>query len=140
MPLDVPPPRGSRFGSPLVLSRVHWVRPELVAEVKIQTWTDDNLLRQVVYEGLREDKPAREVRRGRELEDLPRDPDHPAVLADLDPNSTARRSAFRRAYLGRRLGNRAPRAILLGGRSDKERAHRGAPGGMTAGKITSPTS
>jgi hypothetical protein len=63
MPLDVPPPRGSRFGSPLVLSRVHWVRPELVAEVKFLTWTEDNLLRQVVYEGLREDKPAAEVRR-----------------------------------------------------------------------------
>jgi ATP-dependent DNA ligase len=63
MPLDVPPPRSSRFGSPLVLSRVHWVRPELVAEVKFLTWTDDNLLRQVVYEGLREDKPAAEVRR-----------------------------------------------------------------------------
>jgi DNA ligase D-like protein (predicted ligase) len=63
MPLDVPPPRASRFGSPLVLSRVHWVRPELVAEVKFLTWTDDNLLRQVVYEGLREDKPAAEVRR-----------------------------------------------------------------------------
>jgi ATP-dependent DNA ligase len=45
------------------LSRVHWVRPELVAEVKFLTWTDDNLLRQVVYEGLREDKPATEVRR-----------------------------------------------------------------------------
>jgi len=58
MPLEVPPPRTSRFGSPLVLSRVHWVRPELVAEVKFLTWTDDNLLRQVVYEGLREDKPA----------------------------------------------------------------------------------
>jgi ATP-dependent DNA ligase len=42
---------------------VHWVRPELVAEVKYLTWTDDNLLRQVVYEGLREDKPAAEVRR-----------------------------------------------------------------------------
>ena len=27
------------------------------------TWTDDNLLRQVMYEGLREDKPAAEVRR-----------------------------------------------------------------------------
>jgi len=63
MPLDAPPPRGSRFGSPLVLSRVHWVRPELVAEVKFLAWTEDNLLRQVVYEGLREDKPAREVRR-----------------------------------------------------------------------------
>jgi ATP-dependent DNA ligase len=45
------------------LSPVHWVRPELVAEVKFLTWTDDNLLRQVVYEGLREDKPATEVRR-----------------------------------------------------------------------------
>jgi len=63
MPLAVPPPRDSRFGSPLTLSRVHWVRPELVAEVKFLTWTDDNLLRQVVYEGLREDKPARVVRR-----------------------------------------------------------------------------
>ena len=63
MPLDMAPPRGSRFGSPLVLSHVHWVRPELVAEVKFLAWTEDNLLRQVVYEGLREDKPAREVRR-----------------------------------------------------------------------------
>ena len=63
MPLEVPPPRSSRFGSPLVLSRVHWVRPELVVEVKYLAWTGDNLLRQVVYEGLREDKPAAEVRR-----------------------------------------------------------------------------
>ena len=63
MPLDVPPPRSSRFGSPLVLSRVHWVRPELVVEVRYLAWTGDNLLRQVVYEGLREDKPAAEVRR-----------------------------------------------------------------------------
>jgi ATP-dependent DNA ligase len=56
MPLDTPPPRTNRFDSPLVLSRVHWVRPELVAEVKFLTWTDDNLLRQVTYQGLREDK------------------------------------------------------------------------------------
>jgi bifunctional non-homologous end joining protein LigD len=64
MPLHAQPTRSTRFGSPLVLSRVHWVRPELVAEVKHLTWTEDNLLRQVVYEGLREDKPASEVRRG----------------------------------------------------------------------------
>jgi ATP-dependent DNA ligase len=63
MPLEVSPPRTTRFGSPLVLSRVHWVRPELVTEVKFFTWTDDNLLRQVVYEGLREDKLAAAVRR-----------------------------------------------------------------------------
>jgi ATP-dependent DNA ligase len=63
IPLDKAPPRTNRFGSPLVLSRVHWVRPELVVEVKYLTWTDDNLLRQVVYEGLREDKVPSEVRR-----------------------------------------------------------------------------
>jgi hypothetical protein len=37
MPLDQAPPRSKRFGSPLVLSRVHWVRPELVVEVKYLT-------------------------------------------------------------------------------------------------------
>jgi ATP-dependent DNA ligase len=63
MPLDVQPPRTSRFGSPLELSRVHWVRPELVVEVNYLTWTLDNLLRQVAYVGLREDKPARDVQR-----------------------------------------------------------------------------
>jgi DNA ligase D-like protein (predicted ligase) len=62
MPLDQAPPRSNRFGSPLVLSRVHWVRPELIVEVKYLTWTEDNLLRQVVYQGVREDKDAREVR------------------------------------------------------------------------------
>ena len=61
--VDQPPPRDSRFGRPLELSRVHWVRPELVVEVTFLTWTADGLLRQVVYEGLREDKPARDVRR-----------------------------------------------------------------------------
>jgi ATP-dependent DNA ligase len=63
MTVDVPPPRTSRFGKPLVLSRLHWVRPELVAEVTYLTWTADGLLRHVVYEGLREDKSPREVRR-----------------------------------------------------------------------------
>jgi ATP-dependent DNA ligase len=63
MPLEVPPPRSSRLGSPEVLGRVHWVRPELVAAVKYLTWTDDHLLQQVVYEGEREDKPAAEVPR-----------------------------------------------------------------------------
>jgi bifunctional non-homologous end joining protein LigD len=39
------------------------VRPELIAEVTYLTWTAEGLLRHVVYEGLREDKPARDVRR-----------------------------------------------------------------------------
>jgi DNA ligase D-like protein (predicted ligase) len=62
-PLGVPPPRKTRFGSPLVLSRVHWVEPRLVAEITYLTWTADGLLRHTVYVGLREDKPAKQVRR-----------------------------------------------------------------------------
>ena len=62
-PLSVPPPRSTRFGSPLVLSRVHWVEPKLVAEITYLTWTADGLLRHPVYVGLREDKPAADVRR-----------------------------------------------------------------------------
>ena len=61
MPLAEPPPRDSRFGSPLKLSKVHWVRPEMVVEATYLTWTEDNLLRQVSYHGQREDKPARQV-------------------------------------------------------------------------------
>ncbi|HWK08997.1 MAG TPA: non-homologous end-joining DNA ligase, partial [Vicinamibacterales bacterium] len=39
----------------------HWVRPELVAEIKFTEWTADDKLRHPVYLGLRDDKPAREV-------------------------------------------------------------------------------
>jgi DNA ligase D-like protein (predicted ligase) len=62
-PLSVSPPRKTRFGSPLELSRVHWVEPQLVAEITYLTWTADGLLRQTVYVGLRSDKPAEQVRR-----------------------------------------------------------------------------
>jgi ATP-dependent DNA ligase len=63
MPVDTPPPKTSRFGKPLQLSRVHWVKPKLVAEVTYLEWTADGLLRHVVYEGLPRDKAARDVRR-----------------------------------------------------------------------------
>ena len=62
-PLSVPPPRKTRFGSPLILSRVHWVEPKIVAEITYLTWTADNLLLHTIYVGLREDKPADQVRR-----------------------------------------------------------------------------
>jgi bifunctional non-homologous end joining protein LigD len=61
MPLDEPPPRDNRFGSPLNLSRVHWVRPEMVVEVTYLTWTEGGLLRAVSYQGERQDKPARQL-------------------------------------------------------------------------------
>ena len=63
MPLAASPPRDNRFGRPLELAKVHWVRPELVAEITYLSWPDDGLLRHTVFVGLREDKPAREVKR-----------------------------------------------------------------------------
>jgi bifunctional non-homologous end joining protein LigD len=39
-----------------------WVDPRLVAEVTFTTWTADKLLRHPSFEGLREDKPAKDVR------------------------------------------------------------------------------
>lgn len=42
---------------------VHWIKPELVGEVAFTGWTEDGLLRHPSFQGLREDKPARRVRR-----------------------------------------------------------------------------
>ena len=41
----------------------HWVRPELVAQVRFTEWTDDNKLRHPVYLGLRDDKDPHDVTR-----------------------------------------------------------------------------
>ena len=40
---------------------VHWVRPELVAEVEFREWTRENILRQASFKGLRQDKSPGEI-------------------------------------------------------------------------------
>lgn len=49
------PPRGA------AIRTAHWVRPELVAEIEFSEWTRDGHLRHPSFQGLREDKPPREV-------------------------------------------------------------------------------
>jgi len=51
--------------SPSVMRSATWLQPRLVAQVKFAEWTQDGLLRQPVFLGLRRDKTAQSVRRER---------------------------------------------------------------------------
>jgi bifunctional non-homologous end joining protein LigD len=63
---------------------VVWVEPKLVAEVEFSEWTHDGRVRHPSYKGLRDDKPAAEVRHERPAEEVIRKGKRELRLSNLD--------------------------------------------------------
>jgi bifunctional non-homologous end joining protein LigD len=63
---------------------VVWVEPRLVAEVEFSQWTHDGRVRQPSYKGLRDDKPARDVRKELPAADVVRKGKRELKLVNLD--------------------------------------------------------
>jgi bifunctional non-homologous end joining protein LigD len=47
--------------TPKTNEKAHWVKPKIVVEVKFNEWTSDRRLRQPIFLGVRDDKPASKV-------------------------------------------------------------------------------
>jgi bifunctional non-homologous end joining protein LigD len=92
--------------NPKTNNRVHWVKPRLVCEVVFQEWTQDGVLRQPIFVGLREDKPARLVTR-EQLEPV----SEALGNADKSPAQASRRSGAKTSKKRTKDNSRSERSI-----------------------------
>ena len=106
--------------APRTNERAHWVRPELVVEVKFAEWTADGKLRQPIFLGTRDDKDARDVHLEREsmqritsTSAAARQRRPGAAAAAKRPRSAGTTKATTKARSGttRRTGGRAARGV-----------------------------
>jgi bifunctional non-homologous end joining protein LigD len=75
---------------PRAHEEITWLAPELVSEIKFAEWTEENLLRQASYKGLRTDKAPGDVKRERAddaKESLPPESETEASETSMETNA-----------------------------------------------------
>ncbi len=73
---------------PKVNEEITWLLPRLVAEIKFAEWTEENLLRQASFQGLRVDKDARQVTMEKTDGDTPPPPNPNESEASMQADSS----------------------------------------------------
>ncbi|HKH45263.1 MAG TPA: DNA ligase D, partial [Thermoanaerobaculia bacterium] len=123
------PPRGAEA------RRSHWVEPELVGEVTFTEWTREGILRHPAFEGLREDKPARDVVREMPQNLTPRPPlpSPPRRPGEGAPPPKTKTKATKKA--SSRAGGGSPSP---GGRGGDGRGGQGVRSEFAGVKLSSP--
>jgi bifunctional non-homologous end joining protein LigD len=107
---------------PRTNEKAHWVKPQVVVEVKFSEWTADGKLRQPIYLGTRDDKDARDV--GREKLSVQK------ASAGQGPGIKRGKSRARRRIY-------AERTLVSRGRTGKRKDPAGLPRTRELSKITS---